>query len=74
MAEQFCKYKQKDVTYNEYNKNCLCVRLCSRRYCVGALRCAHAYCIAFDASFAKDKAKQCRACLRKTREETQKQR
>ncbi len=25
MAERFCKYKQKDVTYNEYNKNCLCV-------------------------------------------------
>ena len=74
MATYFCKYKQKEVTHNEHNKNCRCVRLCYHKACVGAHGCARAYFIAFDVLFAKDMAKQCRACLRKTREETQKQR
>lgn len=70
----FCIFKQKDVINNEYNVGCQCKMLCNHFRCVGAKYCTHAFLIAIDEQYGKEKAKQCRACLRKTREETQKQR
>ena len=70
-----CVYKQQLVTNNEYNFGCCCASfLCNKKTCVGARGCQHAFIIAVDAEYAKHKAKQCSACLKKTREETQKQR
>ena len=69
-----CVYQQQLVTDNEYNIGCRCKILCNHKVCVGSRRCSHAFCIAVDEEYATEKAKQCRACLKKTREETQKQR
>ena len=69
----FCVYKQQDVTNNEYNTGCQCKMLCTHYRCVGSKYCTQAFLIAIDEQYGKDRAEQCRACLRKTREVTQRQ-
>lgn len=69
----FCVYKQQEVINNEYNTGCRCKMLCTHYRCVGSRYCTQAFLNIIDEQYGKDRAKQCRACLRKTRTETRRQ-